>query len=61
MLLEELLSPSKGEVTKNITNEGMSADKALALVIGGSLDEIQTKKMTHLFTELWAMANHIYS
>lgn len=58
VLLEELLSPSEGLVRSGITNTGMPADEALALVIGGSLDEIQTKKMTHLFTELWAMANH---
>ncbi|WP_380879308.1 hypothetical protein ACFB49_21520 [Sphingomonas sp. DBB INV C78] len=58
VLLEELLSPSEGEVRRRIVNSGMPADEALALVIGGSLDEIQTKKMTHLFTELWAMANH---
>lgn len=58
VLLEELLSPSEGEVRRRIANTGRHADEALALVIGGSLDEIQTKKMTHLFTELWAMANH---
>lgn len=58
VLLEELLSPSEGEVKRQMANTGMSADEALALVIGGTLDEIQTKKMTHLFTELWAMANH---
>lgn len=58
VLLEELLSPSEGEVRRRIANTGRQADEALALVIGGSLDEIQTKKMTHLFTELWAMANH---
>jgi hypothetical protein len=58
VLLEELLSPSEGEIRRNITNTGMPADEALSLVIGGSLEEIQTKRMTHLFTELWAMANH---
>lgn len=58
VLLEELLSPSEGEVKKNVTGTGMPAEEALALVIAGSLDEIQTRKMAHLFTELWAMANH---
>lgn len=58
VLLEELLSPSEGEVRRGITDAGMPADEALALVISGSLKEIQTKRMAHLFTELWAMANH---
>lgn len=58
VLLEELLGPSEGEVKRRIASTGMPPEEALALVIGGSLDEIQTKKMTHLFTELWAMANH---
>jgi len=58
VLLEELLSPTEGEVRREITETGMPADEALARVIGGSLDEIRSKKMTHLFTELWAMANH---
>lgn len=58
VLLEELLAPSEGLVERNIRNTGMSAEDALALVIGGSLDQISTKSMTHLFIELWAMANH---
>jgi len=58
VLLEELLSPSEGQVRNNITNVAMPPDKALALIISGSLDEIQTKKMTRLFTELWSMTNH---
>lgn len=58
VLLEELLSPSEGELRRNVIDAGIPADDALALVIGGSLNELQTKKMTHLFTELWAIANH---
>lgn len=58
VLLEELLSPSEGLVERNIRSTGMSPEDALALVIGGSLDQISTKSMTHLFIELWAMANH---
>ncbi len=58
VLLEELLSPSQGDVKRQITNMGMPPEEGLALVIGGSLDGIQTKKTTRLFTELWAMANH---
>jgi AcrR family transcriptional regulator len=58
VLLEDLLASSNGDVKKQIAKMGIPADEALALVIGGSLDEIRTKKMTRLFTELWAMANH---
>jgi AcrR family transcriptional regulator len=57
VLLEELLLPSEGLVEKNIRKSGMSAEDALTLIIEGSLDEIKTKRMTHLFIELWAMAN----
>ena len=58
VLLEELLSPNAGEVRSYLKEAGRTPEESLAIVIGGSLDEISTKKMTHLFTELWAMANH---
>jgi AcrR family transcriptional regulator len=58
ILLEEVLSPSEGLIESNIRETGMPPDEALALVIGGSLDQIATKPMAHLFIELWAMANH---
>jgi AcrR family transcriptional regulator len=58
VLLEELLMPTQGLVEKNIRKAGMTAEDALIFIIEGSLDEIKTKRMTHLFTELWAMANH---
>jgi AcrR family transcriptional regulator len=58
VLLEELLKPSEGLVEQNIRKTGMSAEAALTRIIEGSLDEIKTKRMTHLSIELWAMANH---
>lgn len=58
VLLDELLSPTVGEARSSLRNQGVPAEEALALVIAGTLDETKTKKMTHLFTELWAMANH---
>jgi AcrR family transcriptional regulator len=58
VLLEELLAPSEGLVERNIRQAAMPAEDALALLIGASLDQIQTKATTHLFIELWAMANH---
>ncbi len=58
VLLEELLGPTQGEVKRQIAVMGLPADEALSLVIRGSLEEIEKKMMTRLFTELWAMANH---
>jgi AcrR family transcriptional regulator len=58
VLLEELLRPSDGLVEQNIRKPGISAEAALTLIIEGSLDEIKTKRLTHLSIELWAMANH---
>jgi AcrR family transcriptional regulator len=58
VLLEELLSTTVGEARIRLTDRGLPAEEALALVIGGTLNETKTKKITHLFTELWAMANH---
>ena len=58
VLLDELLSPTVGEARTSLKNQGLPAEEALALIIGGTLDETKTKKMTHLFTELWAMGNH---
>ena len=58
VLLEELLAPNEGMVEQNIRQTGMSAEDALALIIGGSFDQMQTKATTHLYSELWAMANH---
>lgn len=58
VLLEELLSPTEVAVRTGIVDTGMAPDQALALIIEGSIDEMASKKLTHLFTELWAMANH---
>ena len=58
VLLEEILDPSEAAVNKGILSIGMPADKALALIIEGSIASMSTKKWTNLFTELWAMSNH---
>lgn len=58
VLLEELLTPTVGEARTSLSRLGLPAEEALALVIAGTLDQTKTKKMTHLFTELWALANH---
>ena len=58
VLLEELLSPTEGLIERNIRSAGMSAEEALATMIGGSIDQINLKTITNLFLELWAMASH---
>jgi AcrR family transcriptional regulator len=58
VLLEEFLAAAEPLVGRNSLLSEMSAQDALAMVIEGTLDEIDTKRTTHLFIELWAMANH---
>ncbi len=58
VLLFELLSTSEEMLKTGIRDRKMPAEDALAFIITGTLDEITTKRMTHLFTELWAMSNH---
>jgi AcrR family transcriptional regulator len=58
VFLDDLLHPEKRPIKGDIREMDMPPDEALALIISGSLDLIKTKKMTRLFTELWAMANH---
>lgn len=58
VLLFELLSNSEDLLKTGIRGTKMPAEEALAFIITGTLDEITTKRMTHLFTELWAMSNH---
>ena len=58
VLLFELLATSEEQIKQGIRDTKMPPEEALALIITGTLDEIGTKKMAHLFTELWAMSNH---
>jgi len=58
VFLEDLVNRGDERIKGDIRRLGVPADEALALIIGGSLDAIKTKRMTHLFIELWAMANH---
>jgi len=58
VLLFELLSECEEHLKRGIRDTKMPAEEALAFIITGTLDEIGTKRMTHLFTELWAMSNH---
>lgn len=58
VLLDELLTSSEELLKSGVYETKMPAEEALALVIKGTLDDIQTKRITHLITELWAMSNH---
>jgi AcrR family transcriptional regulator len=56
MLIQVLLDDLKLEL--NVRRPEMSAEERLRLVIFFCLDDICSKRTTHLFTELWALANH---
>lgn len=58
VLLDELLTSSEELLKRGVYEARMPAEEALALVINGTLDDIGTKRITHLITELWAMSNH---
>lgn len=58
VLLDELLTSSDELLKRSVYDKNMSAEDALTLIIGGTLDDIRTKRITHLITELWAMSNH---
>lgn len=58
VLLDELLTSSEELLKRGVYESKMPAEEALALVITGTLDDIGTKRITRLITELWAMSNH---
>lgn len=58
LLLEELLVSYEGTLDRTVRQPGLSAEQQLVKIIELCLDDICTKRTTHLFTELWALANH---
>ena len=58
VLLDELLTSSEERLKRGVYETKMSPEDALALVIAGTLEDIETKRITRLITELWAMSNH---
>lgn len=58
VLLCEILSSSEELLKRGVYEANMPPEEALALVITGTLDDIGTKRITRLITELWAMSNH---
>jgi AcrR family transcriptional regulator len=58
VLLDELVD-SYGKMLDDLVRKpGLTAEERLKLVIILCLDDISSKRTTHLFTELWALANH---
>ncbi|WP_420143355.1 TetR/AcrR family transcriptional regulator [Sphingobium sp.] len=57
-LLDELVDSYGKLLDEVVQKPGLNAEERLKLVIILCLDDIGSKRTTHLFTELWALANH---
>lgn len=58
LLLGELLISYEGLIDRTVRVPGLGPEDRLVATIAICLDDILTKRTTHLFTELWALANH---
>jgi AcrR family transcriptional regulator len=58
LLFDEWLRSGEDSIERKVRLSSMSAEDALAMIIRRTLDDIGTKRTTHLLTELWVMANH---
>jgi AcrR family transcriptional regulator len=58
VLLDDLVDTYDAKLELNVRQPDMTAEERLRLVIFFCLDDIQSERTTHLFTELWALANH---
>lgn len=58
VLLEDLFEHGSDEIEPEFQMANRPADEQLAIFIRSSLDRIESKDLTRLFIELWAMANH---
>ncbi len=58
LLLEELLDSYEALLDRTVRQPDLTAEDRLSLTITICLDDIGSKRTTHLFTELWALANH---
>lgn len=58
VLLDEIMDKYHAKLEVNVRQPDLSDEERLRLVIVICLDDICTKRTTHLFTELWALANH---
>lgn len=58
VLLDEILLAGEKQVDWAMEHPDFRAEDGLARLIVYILDDLTTKQTAHLFTELWAMANH---
>lgn len=58
LLLEELLDYYESLLDETARQPGLSPEQQLNIMIEICIDDIGSKRTTHLFTELWALANH---
>ena len=58
LLLDDMLDYYEGLIDQSVRQPGIGPETQLTLMIEICLDDIQSKRTTHLFTELWALANH---
>ena len=58
VLLDELVEGYARVMDETVRKPGLDAGERLRRIIIMCLDDIQSKRTTHLFTELWALANH---
>ncbi|RVT41208.1 TetR/AcrR family transcriptional regulator [Sphingobium algorifonticola] len=58
VLLDELVDSYDKLLDDTVRKPGLSTDERLRLIIILCLDDIGSKRTSHLFTELWALANH---
>jgi AcrR family transcriptional regulator len=57
VMLDEMLESYDKLLEEMVRKPGLTTEERLKLVIILCLEDIQTKRTTHLFTELWALAN----
>lgn len=58
VLLDELITFYGRLMEETVRKPGLAPEERLRLLIMLCLDDIRTKRTSHLFTELWALANH---
>lgn len=58
VLLDDLVDSYGAQLDDVVRKPGLMAEERLKLLIILCLDDIGSKRTTHLFTELWALANH---
>ncbi|HEX7874321.1 MAG TPA: TetR/AcrR family transcriptional regulator [Sphingobium sp.] len=58
VLLDDIVDSYDAKLEVNVRQPALSAEERLRLVLTICLEDIRSKRTTHLFSELWALANH---